>query len=183
MKPNYPLLAAVSAVFLFSAQETQARPTFYAGLDYAHLDFNPTEQPGSANLHTAGVHLGVQPSPYLAAEIRAGTGMGSKTFAGSDVKINHYYGAYLLPQLPLHRYLSTYLVAGTTYGKLEISRSLYGHNYTRIERALDFSYGAGIRIKDHEQKGGVSIALEYTRFISRKNVDIDALLMSVSYHF
>ena len=162
-----------------------AQPEFYVGLNYAlvQFDFENDFIGESADWNSVGINLGYQPSPYLALEARYGRGVGDDThFDGLvETELKHYFGVYVLPQIPIQDFMSVYGVLGWTKAKAEASAPIIREKVSDSED--DFSYGIGMRFKDKRHTGGVGFFVEYSRLIDKSDFDIDSLMLGLSWHF
>ncbi|WP_319783121.1 porin family protein [Oceanisphaera sp. IT1-181] len=175
-----------------------AQPEYYAGLNYAQLqseiESDATDEVFSPNWHTLGINLGIQPSPYLAFEARYGKGVGSgdykvSTTFGSvkgNTNVRHYFGFYVLPQMPIQNVMSVYGLLGWTKAKAELEVTEFNNMpvYGKVsESEDDFSYGVGVRFRDMRRPDGVAFFAEYAQLIDRSKVDVSGLMLGLSWHF
>lgn len=153
---------------------------FYVGLNYANLDYDEDGLSESVNWDTLGLNLGYQPSSYLAVEGRVGTGVGDDTVAGVvKTELEHYYGIYILPQFPVGDVVSVYGLLGWT--EAEASVSAFGAKETDSES--DLSYGVGVRFLNKRDQRGVGFFAEYARLLDKRDFELDALTVGLTWHF
>ncbi|MDV2856713.1 porin family protein [Oceanimonas sp. CAM02] len=192
------LAAGVQAQGYNSTPMMYSQPEFYVGLNYAQLqsdiENDAVDRVFSPEWNTVGLNLGVQPSPYLAFELRYGKGVGGDDFSLSDgvnsasgtTKLKHYFGAYALPQFPIQDFMSVYGLLGWTKGKAEIevtelnNMPVYGK---ASDSEDDFSYGVGVRFRDMRNPNGIAFFAEYARLINRGDYDINGMMFGLSWHF
>ncbi|WP_165855870.1 outer membrane beta-barrel protein [Marinobacter sp. JSM 1782161] len=127
----------------------------YVGLNYLAGQYEEDQISEDFDADVLFAQLGVQLNPYLAGELRAGTGLSddSATVSGVDLglEINSLFGAYLKAGLPTETILYPYVVAGVTRIDAEATASFGGLSASESDSDSSFSYGVGLNIELTDQ--------------------------------
>lgn len=171
MKKNLSVTLMFLGIFFMSVINSNAADTKgYIGFNYMIIDYED-DFDNNANLGAGGIKIGFNIIDYLAIEARGGLGLKDDEVdvqgVDVDVKIDWYYGLYLLPKYRINQF-QIYGIAGFTKAEGE-----------EVEES-DFSYGAGLEWFVSEN---VSLNVEYTMLFDKSDYEIDSFNIGVNCHF
>jgi opacity protein-like surface antigen len=142
----------------------------YIGFNYMIVEYED-DFDNNANLGAGGLKIGFDIIDYLSIEARGGLGLKDDDVdvdgVDREVKIDWYYGAYLIPKYRYNQ-AQIYGIAGFTKAEGE-----------EVEES-DFSYGAGLEWFFSEN---VSVNLEYTMLLDKDDYEVDSFNIGVNCHF
>lgn len=180
------LRATTAGAFVFglmaceaSQAQAQAEAGLYAGLAVSQLRYAEVGAP-TARPFGAMLRLGARFAPYLAAEVRLGTGIGGDTVMVGGTPVNLEVKAltanYLKGTVPVTRDFAPYVLVGSSWSRLKAtspSRSI-------TDSTEAFSYGFGV---DAAMAPHVRLNAEWARLNKAGESRLDALSIGASISF
>lgn len=161
-----------------------AEISLYAGLGASRINISGNDgsvdiNPDSITLNTVNAKFGAQLTKHLQAEIRGGLGSKDATVEALgvkvDLKLEHFYGAYIKAGVPDLESFFPYILLG--YTEIELEGSSGGVSVSESDN--DFSYGVGIDFKLSDR---VSINTEFANLYD-KTSKWNALTAGIVFNF
>ncbi|WP_203143005.1 porin family protein [Marinobacter mangrovi] len=177
---------AVLASVLFSGHvlADDAQPKAYLGLNYLAAQYEEDGVDDTLDLGAIYVQLGAQINPYLAGELRVGSGVtdDSTTIYGVDasLELKNLFGGYLKAGIPTGTLIYPYVIAGFTRAELEVSASDGYYSASNSDSGSDVSYGAGINLNITDN---VAANIEYMQYYDKDGVEIAGLSLGGQFKF
>ncbi|TNE77545.1 MAG: porin family protein [Gammaproteobacteria bacterium] len=146
----------------------------YAGLNYTFMMLDDNDL--DADVGTLSGKVGVDATPFLSLEGRAGFGVDDDTISGVDLSVDNFFGGYANIKLPNESPVTPYAVIGFT--RIEAEAKFLGNKVTDDDS--DLSYGVGLNMKFQQNLSG---NLEYMRYYDDDNLTVDGLGLGIQVNF
>lgn len=166
-----------------------AQPAFYAGASLSQLKIKFDGASITPKTTTLNVDAGVKLNPYLATEIRLGTGVDdySHDWSSTDtttIAQKLTYGLYVKGILPITDIFSVYGLAGYTHGTFQIKETDTSYYSKEDISGSGASYGAGISLNATKQ---LAVNFEYAHLYKDQDegddYKLEGLTLGVNYQF
>lgn len=149
-------------------------PDLYAGVNYTFV--NLEDDFIDADLGTLSGKVGVNVTPFLGVEARAGFGVDDDTISGVELSADSFFGAYATLNMVNESPMTPYVILGFT--RFEIEASAGG--ITVSDDDSDVSYGIGMNWEVAPQVAG---NVEYMRYYDKDGATVDGLGLGVTFSF
>ncbi|WP_341501898.1 porin family protein [Gallaecimonas sp. GXIMD4217] len=163
-------LITAAALVLASTSALAAQGP-YIGAHYSALE---VEDSGfDVDLGVLGAQAGYNFNEFFAIEGRLGFGISDDSIFGTDVELENYYGAYLVPQFQFNEVFGAYALLGFTKGKIKVSG--FGS-----DSEDDFGYAIGARFNVAEN---ANLFVEYGQLMDTHGVEFNTVTAGFNYRF
>ncbi|MGB1458507.1 porin family protein [Spongiibacter marinus] len=146
--------------------------------------FSVTESGEEAEPAFAFLRYGMEFNDYLAAEFRAGMGLGDDSVnidgIAVETELKQLLGAYLKVGYPVTESIYPYVLFGASHTKFNASVAQRLGRVTASEKRDSVSYGLGVAF---EVSDLLAITVEQTRYTDKDELEMDGLSIGFSRNF
>ncbi|TBW50777.1 porin family protein [Marinobacter halodurans] len=161
-----------------------AQPKAYLGLNYLAAQYEEDGVDDTLDVGAIFVQLGAQINPYLAGELRVGSGItdDSTTIYGVDasLEIKNLFGGYLKAGIPTGTLVYPYVVAGVSRAEVEVTASSGYYQVSNSDSGSDISYGAGVNL---DIADNFAANVEYMQYYDKDGIDISGISFGGQFKF
>lgn len=152
---------------------TAADTGLYGGALYGEVQYE--EGQASLDMGASSLILGVSFNDYVASECRYGTGS-SDSLYGTTLKLDNYYGCYVLFQLPVNQYITPYIIGGYTKAEATVSNAY--HSSTDTGSGSSLGFGIKSELNNH-----FSLRLERLELIDKDGYTLEQTSLAALWQF
>lgn len=179
------VVASSFAVLMAGSCSVAAQEPFEGGYVGANYVFVNYEEEGFPEFDLGALvgKAGLKINPYLAAEVRLGTGVADDSISGGgatlDLDLDYLVGGYLVAGIPNETAVYPYGVVGVTKGELTatLSGNLIG---SASESDSDISFGVGANFAVNEE---ILLNAEYMQYLDKDGVEISGVGLGITVLF